>query len=60
MWRIFWHDDDQWYEFDDQAAMITWAKDKAPSGDPLAHGFEIQEQIDGSWTTPSVRTNFNT
>ncbi len=59
MWRIYWQDDSKWYEFDSQAAMIAWAKDKAPTGDPLNHSFAIEEQIDGSWTTPSVKTSFN-
>ena len=59
MWRIYWQDDNKWYEFDSQAAMVTWAKDKAPTGDPLNHSFSIEEQIDGSWTTPAVGTSFS-
>tara|TARA_Y100001963_G_scaffold147069_1_gene222876 strand:+ start:154 stop:333 length:180 start_codon:yes stop_codon:yes gene_type:complete len=59
MWRIYWEDDSKWYEFDNQAALVTWAKDKATHGDPLMHSFTIQEQIDGSWTRPNSATSFN-
>lgn len=56
MWRIHW-EYTEYHTFDTQAELITWVKNTA--GDTwYTHGFAIQEQIDGEWTTPSVSTSF--
>lgn len=45
------------HTFDTQAELIAWVKDTAGT-EWYITPFQIEEQIDGEWTTPSVPTSF--
>jgi hypothetical protein len=57
MWRINWNLE-TWHTFDTQQELIDWVKATAGT-EWYQTPFEIQEQIDGEWTTPSLATNFS-
>ena len=57
MWRINWNMDTM-HTFDTQQELIDWVKSTA-GNEWYSIPFQIEEQIDGEWTTPSSDTTFN-
>jgi hypothetical protein len=57
MWRIHWKFE-EYYTFDTQQELIDWVNVTAGVDKWRNHPFQIQEQINGEWTAPSVPTSF--
>ena len=49
---------DTMHTFDTQQELIDWVKSTA-GNEWYTIPFQIEEQIDGEWTTPSSDTTFN-
>lgn len=57
MWRINWNMEEM-HTFDTQQELIDWVNVTAGVDKWRNHPFQIQEQINGEWTAPSIKTRF--